>query len=234
MSNYKLIGVGTNAKTIKGDGSEYLTAILYMKPGGSLCPMSKIAGCEGPCLYKAGRGAMNCVQASRTRKAELYRNNRQLFNETLVKDLTKFQNYCIKRDITPVVRLNGTSDILFLDIIEQFPRITFYDYTKVVNRVRKDLPTNYHITLSYSEANKDYAMDVINHAYEHNVNMAVVFRNPEHIPTTFYGMPVIDGDKDDLRFLDPSNGPHVVALYAKGPAKKDTSGFVIDTFKGVA
>ena len=32
MSNYKLLGVGTNAKTIKGDGSEYLTAILYMTP----------------------------------------------------------------------------------------------------------------------------------------------------------------------------------------------------------
>ena len=32
MSNYKLIGVGTNAKTIKGDGDEYLTGILYMTP----------------------------------------------------------------------------------------------------------------------------------------------------------------------------------------------------------
>jgi len=30
--SYKLLGVGTNAKTIKGDGSEYLTAILYMTP----------------------------------------------------------------------------------------------------------------------------------------------------------------------------------------------------------
>jgi hypothetical protein len=29
---YKLLGVGTNAKTIKGDGDEYLTAILYMTP----------------------------------------------------------------------------------------------------------------------------------------------------------------------------------------------------------
>jgi hypothetical protein len=29
---YNLIGVGNNAKTIKGDGSEYMTAIKYMKP----------------------------------------------------------------------------------------------------------------------------------------------------------------------------------------------------------
>jgi hypothetical protein len=30
-----------------------------------------------------------------------------------------------------------------------------------------------------------------------------------------------------MRFLDPQGG-HVVALYAKGKAKQDTSGFVID------
>ena len=32
MSNYKLIGVGNNAKTVKGDGSEYLTGIQYLAP----------------------------------------------------------------------------------------------------------------------------------------------------------------------------------------------------------
>ena len=64
MSNYKLIGVGTNAKTIKGDGSEYLTAILYMTPykvmvdGKSFnsCAMAKQASCIDACLYTAGRG----------------------------------------------------------------------------------------------------------------------------------------------------------------------------------
>jgi hypothetical protein len=58
--------------------------------------------------------------------------------------------------------------------------------------------------------------------------MAVVFRDKNKIPATFKGMPVIDGDKDDLRFLDPNDQPYVVALYAKGQAKKDYSGFVID------
>ena len=35
----------------------------------------------------------------------------------------------------------------------------------------------------------------------------------------------IDGDKTDLRFLDPSGV--VVALSAKGKAKQDKSGFVV-------
>jgi hypothetical protein len=57
--------------------------------------------------------------------------------------------------------------------------------------------------------------------------MAVVFRDKNNIPKEFLGRKVIDGDADDLRFLDPDNV--VVALYAKGKAKKDTTGFVIDT-----
>ena len=58
--------------------------------------------------------------------------------------------------------------------------------------------------------------------------MAIVFKDKNNIPKTFMGLPVIDGDKDDLRFLDPNNQPHVVALYAKGQAKKDNTGFVIN------
>ena len=63
MAQYNLIGVGTNAKTIKGDGSEYITGILYLIPETLLCPMSVIAGCHEPCLVSAGRGAFNSVHA---------------------------------------------------------------------------------------------------------------------------------------------------------------------------
>tara|TARA_Y100000114_G_scaffold100677_1_gene93789 strand:+ start:463 stop:801 length:339 start_codon:yes stop_codon:yes gene_type:complete len=72
---YKLLGVGTNAKTVKGDGSEYLTAILYMTPWKVMvegkqynsCPMAEQAKCIDACLYTAGRGAFNNVQAARMR-----------------------------------------------------------------------------------------------------------------------------------------------------------------------
>ena len=125
----------------------------------------------------------------------------------------------------PVIRLNGTSDKSWLDIIREFPAIQFYDYTKVYNRVAKDLPENYHLTLSYSEANPDYADKVLAYANKYQANLAVVFRDKHNIPETFLGRPVINGDADDLRFLDPQGV--VVALYAKGKAKKDASGFVI-------
>lgn len=46
------------------------------------------------------------------------------------------------------------------------------------------------------------------------------------VPSTFYNMPVFNGDNSDLRFLDPKGS--VIALMAKGNAKYDTSGFIVD------
>ena len=55
-------------------------------------------------------------------------------------------------------------------------------------------------------------------------NVAAVFSN---IPASYANRPTFDGDQSDLRFLDPKGV--VVALKAKGKAKKDTSGFVIQS-----
>jgi hypothetical protein len=229
---YKLLGVGTNAKTVKGDGDEYLTAILYLAParqvdGVNLCPMAITAGCEKACLYTAGRGRFNNVQASRIKKTVLWRDNRALFLDYLRQDLTKFEAYCRRKGVTPCVRLNGTSDIRFerFGIMQDFPAIQFYDYTKDIKRAYRDMPANYHLTLSYSEANGRYAAAVLDAVRKTGINAAVVFRHRDKIPARFAGLPVLDGDQDDLRFLDKPG--HVVALYAKGDAKRDATGFVI-------
>ena len=240
MSTYKLLGVGTNAKTIKGDGSEYLTAILYMTPykimvDGKLfnsCAMAKQASCIDACLYTAGRGQMSNVQTARQRKAEWFYRDRDSFMQQLHEDITKFSSYCHKRGIQPCVRLNGTTDIRWeliklgdYNIFELHPDVQYYDYTKISNRKCKDIP-NYHLTWSYSNANPEYAK-LLDKAIEQGMNAAVVYRTAYH-KTTWQGYPVVDGDSDDLRFLDPKGG-HIVALYAKGKAKKDTSGFVVDS-----
>ena len=245
---YKLLGVGTNAKTIKGDGSEYLTAILYMTPYkvwvetlgrySNSCPMAEQAGCIDACLYTAGRGKFSNVQTARQRKAEWFYRDRVSFMKQLYHDIQKFSNYCKKRGIQPCVRLNGTTDIRWelipamphnlANIFQEFPDVQFYDYTKIANRKCKDIP-NYHLTWSYSNANADYAK-LLDKALEQGMNAAVVFRSnfiqvKPKCWHTWKGYPVIDGDQDDLRFLDPKGG-HIVALYAKGAAKKDQSGFV--------
>ena len=55
-------------------------------------------------------------------------------------------------------------------------------------------------------------------------NISAVFR--DFIPKKYKGFKVINGDETDLRFLDPKNC--IVGLIAKGKAKKDYSGFVLD------
>ena len=245
MSNYKLLGVGTNAKTIKGDGSEYLTAILYMTPYKVMvdgkhfnsCSMAEQASCIEGCLYTAGRGKFSNVQTARQRKAEWFYRDRVGFMDQLFEDITKFEAYCKKRGIQPCVRLNGTTDIRWelipisnivkgetkKNIFELFPNVQFYDYTKIPNRKVADYP-NYHLTWSYSSANPKYEelfWDVI----RKGMSVAVVFRKPINM-TTWRGYKVVDGDKDDLRFLDPQSS--IVALYAKGAAKHDSTGFVQD------
>ena len=240
MSQYKLIGVGTNAKTIKGDGSEYLTGIVYMTPYKVMvdnkwynsCSMAVLAGCIEGCLNTAGRGAMNCVQAARQRKAEWFYRDRDGFMRQLITDLKRFVAYCKKRGIQPVIRLNGTTDIrwelITIDgqtVFELFPEISYYDYTKIANRNTDHIP-NYHLTWSYSNASPKYAA-MMQTALDRGMNVATVFRKAFDYANTWAGLPVINGDADDLRILDPKGG-HIVALYAKGKAKKDTSGFVVD------
>jgi hypothetical protein len=230
-----LLSCGSNAKTVKGDGSEYLTAIMYLTPwksaGVNVCPMAEQAKCIDGCLNTAGRGQMSSVQLGRARKTQWFAQDRAGFMTQLYADLQSFVSYCDKRGIQPCVRLNGTSDIRweligvngFRNIMQAFPAVQFYDYTKIANR--RNIPTNYHLTWSYSEASKAYAIQSAV-AVVNGMNIAVVFRRKGDIPTQFLGLPTIDGDSDDMRFLDPKGV--VVALYAKGKAKQDQSGFVIN------
>jgi len=224
----KLLNIDANAKTVKGQGRGYMTAILYLAPadesGYEVCPMAS-NGCRKACLNKAGMGAFSNVQAARIAKTRWYFEDRDAFMAQLVAEVRAFIRKAIKLGLIPVVRLNGTSDIPWervpvegqANIMSLFPSVQFYDYTKRHNR--RDLPANYHLTFSLAEDNDSRARK----AATNGANIAVVFRN-DKFPASYMGMPVVDGDADDLRFLDGRGV--VVGLKAKGPAKKDFTGFV--------
>lgn len=228
-----LLSCGGNAKTVKGDGSEYLTAIMYLTPwksaGINTCPMADQAKCVEGCLNTAGRGQMSSVQLGRARKTSWFAQDRAGFMRQLALDIASFAVYCQKKGVKACVRLNGTSDIRwelipvngYSNIFEANPSVQFYDYTKIANRkVKAD---NYHLTWSYSGASEAYAKGA-DIAKANGMNIAVVFRGKDY-PKEYLGLTTVSGDNDDLRFLDPKGV--VVALYAKGKAKKDTSGFVV-------
>ena len=235
----KLIIAGGNAKTVKGDGTEYLTAIMYLRPwrnviGGrerNVCANAEIAQCHVGCLNTSGRGQQSNVQNWRMGKTIRFWEERERFMLDLIDDLRKFQNKCRKLGVKPTVRLNGTSDIRWENIMvdgktvfDHYPDIQFYDYTKIANRKISHLK-NYHLTFSYSAASEIYLRQV-DMALAGGMNVAVVFRDRNKMPDQFLGLPVVNGDADDLRFLDQNQ--RVVALYAKGRAKLDRTGFVVD------
>jgi hypothetical protein len=232
-----LLSVSSDAKTIKGETLGFLTGILYLAPATTTkwntCSMAKTAKCDVACLFTAGRGAFSSVQLARINKTEWFFTERNTFMQQLVVDIAKLIKKANKKGLQPLVRLNGTSDIRwesvaftgvdgieYVNIFAAFPDVTFYDYTKDANR--KDLPSNYDVTFSYSgvEGFQPY----VEKALLNNMRMAVVFRKEKDIPMTFMGIPVVSGDNSDVRHLDDKV---IVGLYAKGKAKLDTTGFVV-------
>ena len=202
---------------------------MHLRPVNTkICPYQDIAKCKSACLNTAGLGGVYpSIQKARQRKTDLFLNDRDEFMRQLVHDIEKFIRACDRKDKLPAIRLNGTSDIQWekididgQNIFEMFPNVQFYDYTKIPTRKVDKIP-NYHLTWSYSEANDKYA----NMFDQVPNNKAVVFRTKD-LPSMFRGLKVIDGDTHDMRFLDKPNS--VVGLKAKGQAKKDYSGFVID------
>lgn len=232
----KILSVNTDAKTSKGTSKGYLTGIIYLAPHtiagiGNVCSHASEA-CKQACLYSAGRGAYNNVQKARINRTRMLFNDKQAFGLTLEKEIVALIKKATKNNLIPCIRLNGTSDIAWHKIkfefksgmkqtlIERFSNVQFYDYTKNDNRVKETLPSNYRLTFSRSESNEQKAIELLNKG----VNIAVVFR--KQLPETWKGFAVFNGDNTDLRFLDPKN--HVIGLKAKGNAKKDISGFVVD------
>jgi len=231
---YGLLSVNSNPKIDKGNKiqSKYWSCIMHLRPiNTKICPYQDIAKCKNACLNTAGLGGVYpSIQKARQKKTDLYLNDRDEFMRVLVKDIHTFIRACNRKEKLPAVRLNGTSDIQWekididgQNIFEMFPDVQFYDYTKIPTR-KVDKIANYHLTWSYSEANEKYAK--MFNAVPNNI--AVVFRD-KLLPKMFKGLKVIDGDTHDMRFLDKPNS--VVGLKAKGKAKKDYSGFVIDAIQ---
>lgn len=221
-----------NPKTVKGQKKGFQTWIMHLAPWtvagvGNVCPKAT-PGCIAACLNLAGRGGMfkdggpiNSIQKARIRKTREFFADRAQFMFNLAHDIERAIKSSEKNGLTPVFRLNGTSDLSWekyevgetgLNLFELFPTVQFYDYTAVLGR--KNIPANYHLTFSRKESNDK---DVVK-ALAAGMNVAHVY---DQLPNGVY-----NADETDLRFLDGKQG--IIGLKVKGHrAKKDYSGFVI-------
>ena len=177
-------------------------------------------------------GIFSNVQKSRINKANFFVSDKKVFLAQLLKEVKKEIEKAAKKGEKIAFRLNGTSDIDFLYLLDKnfdfnvdllaYDNVYFYDYTKSLPRAKryKDYK-NYTLTFSKSETNDLEVQKALNLG----INVAAVFS--DFLPETYKGVKVVDGDKDDLQMLKYK--AVVLGLKAKGPAKKDTSGFVISS-----
>lgn len=219
-----LLSINSDPKTSKGVAHGYLTGICYMTPHqlpdhGNVCPKAS-TGCAAECLAWQGRGNMTSVAQARLARRILWSKHPDLFIEQLTNEIDKLVRRAARAGLTPLVRLNGTSDIVWEKrapaLFSRYPDLIYYDYTKIPGR---NPPANYHLTFSRSESN-----DRECHAeLARGRSVAVVYTGEP--PARVLGARTVDGDTSDLRHLDPPG--RVVLLRAKGRAKHDDTGFVL-------
>lgn len=220
---YKLIGlsyIGTSTQSAKMNYSYKKgveTLCIYLAPwnlsGYQVCPNGMY--CKDLCLNGSGHNKADIISnngnifessinKARIKKTKLFYENRELFMELFIKEIIKTKNHAEKNGLDFAVRLNGTSDLspeVFTykgkNILEIFPDIQFYDYTKVENRLSLQFKyPNYDLTLSYN----GYNWDACKKYLEQGGKVAVVFEN--ELPKLWHGFHVHDANGYDMRYLD--------------------------------
>jgi len=231
--------IGSNFKVDKGKGKMVNTAIMHLAPawesGFNTCPFA--TNCANICINKTGQLVTNMAYVARVSKTAFWNLFPEAFLEQLRMELRQHTYLSGVKGMKPAVRLNGTSDIAWerYGIVDEFPDLQWYDYTKWPLEHRRP-SDNYHLTYSLSESDKslDMALSYLDAGH----NAAAVFQSSDGTTRStakaaverllsagsWMGYPIVSGDEDDIRFDDPPGA--WIALYAKGKATKDTTGFV--------
>jgi len=218
--------LGSVSETVKHKKSiKYgeLTYSLYLAPaktsGYEVCS-GRTSECTKFCMNESGMNTMtqnikgDVINRSRIKKTRLFFEDPEFFMRWLIAEIQSGITRAKKLGYFFSIRLNNTSDISPEDfvykgknILDIFPDIQFYDYTKIVDRVKLlNVYKNYDLTYSYTGYNWDICQEMLNN----NIRVAVVFKK---VPKIFMGYKVIDGDLYDMRFHD--NEPLIVGLIYK-------------------
>ena len=226
----------SSAKIAKNGKKGVSTYIIYLAPstqsGHNICPRAT-KECIQACLSESGHNRIDTsgrINRARIKKTQLFFSTRKEFVDCIAKEIANAHKRAVKAGYEFSVRLNGTSDlspILFvgsdgLTILDKFPHVQFYDYTKVLNRKRLlSKYSNYDLTFSYSGSN----WTECEQALQDGMRVAVVFAGKQ-LPTEYKGYQVVDGDVSDIRYWDPKDC--IVGLrFKKVRNKIEDSNFIV-------
>jgi len=205
-----LLGINSSSKTVKGLKLNTFTGVLYlashtMVAFKTLCPNAIRNGCHIDCLVSSGMMRMKKQQLAMISRTLYYLNFRKEFLDQLRLEINKGYK---KYGDTFAVRLNGTSDINWKDIISEFPNVQFYDYSKLRGMIKKNPNKNHHYTFSGSMYS-DYSRKELKQAIDEGLNVAIAFNTKESKKDTlkipkqlFNNKPLVSFDATDVRFKD--------------------------------
>lgn len=186
--------------------------------------------CRAACLgHSSGMMVYPTHKLARIRKTLAFYRDQPAFMAQLDREIEAHARKATRLGLAPAVRLNGASDLPWeiTGVMGRHPDVAFYDYTKSEDRalasLRPSWPSNYSLTFSRTGTRQNDA--ACRRVLDAGGNVAVVFASVEAFPDTWKGFPVLSGEVHDARFLDAPG--HVVALKARGKAKRDRSGFVV-------
>ena len=218
-----LINVNSSTKIEKGQKINVNTGILYLKPADqvttkTICAAADLMGCKKGCLISSGQLGKKAGSNAATKRTIMFALQPETFKKHLKVEILKHQ---LEFGETLAIRLNGTSDIDFSDIIASMPDQQFYDYTKIYNRVLKNNLPNYDLTFSGS-ANNAKSLQITARAIKAGKRTVLAVNTAEtkgeyKLPSMLGDIPLINMDETDARFKD--NKRAVGVLKRKGSNK---------------
>ena len=226
----------SNTKTLKGEAQGYHTIILHFLPadqaiqGRTVCACST-EQCRELCLVTSGHGTVPAVHEARLRRTLEYWNDPVAYAKKLAQEVDYWDMHAQKKGMKLAVRICGTADLpsLARRVQALAPGALYYDYTKILKAIPLGNKGPVHYTFSRSERNDAECIA----ALDYGCNVAVVFatKKDQELPKKYrlggvLPVDVIDGDANDLRFLDPKGV--IVGLRAKGRARRHQGGFVVE------
>lgn len=205
LSNRQLKADKTNAAT------HFLQFVLQLEPAykGTCGKAEQHQYCAETCIAKTGKNALN--QSARIKRTELFLNKRHTFFNLLIADITIAEGAAKALAKQCLIRLNGTSDLLWehfrhggKTIFEHFPNVVFSDYTKWSLKTREKalVNLNYHLCFSVTKNRESEAREWLEAG--HNVSFVYLAKNSKDksIPCEFLGYSAVSGDEQDAFFLN--------------------------------
>jgi hypothetical protein len=200
----------TNAKidkSIKFFNNEYEATILQMIPGKGVCV--DYSRCLSKCLAFTGFAKIwKSVNVARQKRKDLFVDNIDLFKTYILKEINNQVKRAAKKNRVAVIRLNGFTDINWALILfngktlfELFPDVIFYDYTADFDKAKNNRIANYHLTFSFKSDKHGNNSAACHEMIRRGMSVAVI-DTPENRDKWFNGLPGINGDQHDFRFLD--------------------------------